>query len=98
MDVARLSGTGVVLERVQTIDMWPFGQARLVRADWVSFGGDIPGSVIHARYRGPHTDYAVNVARGTLLVREAGRTSRSPGDIVSLSIHRTWDFGPDEPL
>lgn len=93
LDVARLTGPVSVLERVQATDRGPFGQARLVRPDWVSFGGDIPGTVIHARYRGPHTDYAVNVARGTLLVREAGRTSRSPGDIVSLSIHRTWDFG-----
>ena len=61
--------------------------------DWVSFGGDTPGTDVQVRYRGPHTDYAVVVAGGTLLVRETVRTCRSPGETVTISIKRTWSFG-----
>jgi hypothetical protein len=46
------------------------------------------------RYRGPHTDYAVDVAAGTVWVREPGPTSRRVGDSVGISIHRTWSLSP----
>ncbi len=90
LDVARLTGPVALLETDQAAGREPPGLARLVRTDWVSFGGDVPGVVNQVRYRGPHTDYAVDVAGGTLLVRETGRTCRCPGDNVGLSIHHTW--------
>ena len=93
LDVARLTGPVSLLGTGLANGPEPSVQARLVRPDWVSFGGDTPGTVAHVRYRGPHTDYAVDVAGGTLLVRETGRTARYPGANVSLSIHRTWPFG-----
>ena len=90
LDVARLTGPVSVLEAGPAIGPEPSRQTRLVRPDWVTFGGDTQGTVVHVRYRGPHTEYAVHVAGGTLLVRETGRTARDPGAAVSLSIHRTW--------
>jgi ABC-type Fe3+/spermidine/putrescine transport system ATPase subunit len=90
LDVARLTGPVSLLENGQTLGAERSDGAQLVRPDWVSFGGDTPGVVIHIRFRGPHTDYAVDVAGGTLLIREPGRTSRQPGETVGLSIHRTW--------
>jgi ABC-type Fe3+/spermidine/putrescine transport system ATPase subunit len=102
LDVARLTGPVSLLETGEALAVGqalatsqatggdPSGLAQLVRPDWVSFGGDVPGVVVHVRYRGPHTDYAVDVAAGTLLVRETGRTFRSPGADIDLSIRRTW--------
>ena len=93
LDVARLTGPVSLVEPDQLDDPSPSGSALLVRPDWVSFGGDVPGVVIHVRYRGPHTDYAVDVAGGTVLVRETGRSCRIPGATVGISIHRTWALG-----
>jgi len=93
LDVARLTGPVSLLETGPATGTEPSGQVQLVRPDWVSFGGDVPGVVVHMRYRGPHTDYAVDVAGGTLLVRETGRTYRRPGASVGLSIHRRWLLG-----
>ena len=88
--MARLTGPVSLLDAGSAAIPVPPGQARLVRPDWVSFGGEIPGTVIHVRYRGPHTDYAVDVPGGTLMVRETGRVRRSPGERVTVSIDRTW--------
>lgn len=93
LDVARLTGPVSLVEPDQLDGPSPSGPALLVRPDWVSFGGDVPGVVIHVRYRGPHTDYAVDVAGGTVLVRETGRSCRIPGATVGISIHRTWSLG-----
>ena len=92
LDVARLTGPVSLLEPGTATGGEPSGDARLVRPDWVSFGGDVPGTVVHVRYRGPHTDYAVDVGGSNVLVRETGRTTRDPGANVSLSIRRTWSF------
>ena len=92
LDVARLTGPVSLLQPGPATGAGPSGEARLVRPDWVSFGGDVPGSVVHVRYRGPHTDYAVDVAGSIVLVRETGRTTRDTGTNVSLSIRRTWSF------
>src|SRR5450631_918229 len=97
LDVARLTGPVSLLGTGRSSGSEGPEIARLVRPDWVSFGGDVPGVVIGVRYRGPHTDYAVDVAGGTLLVRETGRTGRQPSDNVSLSIHHTWLCGEEEP-
>ncbi len=93
LDVARLTGPVSLLEPRPAIGAEPSGEGRMVRPDWVSFGGDIPGTVVHVRYRGPHTDYAVDVGGSTVLVRETGRTARDPGATVSLSVKRRWSFG-----
>ena len=93
LDVARLTGPVSLLQDGAATGQERSVQGRMVRPDWVSFGGDTPGTVVHVRYRGPHTDYAVDVAEGTLLVRETGRTCRSPGETVSIWIKRTWSFG-----
>jgi ABC-type Fe3+/spermidine/putrescine transport system ATPase subunit len=92
LDVARLTGPVSLLGSGPATGAEPSGEARLVRPDWVSFGGDVPGTVVHLRYRGPHTDYAVDVGGSTVLVRETGRTDRDPGATVCLSIKRTWSF------
>jgi len=106
LDVARLTGPVSLLgsgrtrmsERGQTPrpEQGPThrgGQAddaELVRPDWVSFGGGVPGVIRYVRYRGSHTDYAVDVAGDVLLVRETGQPPRRANDIVGLSIRRTW--------
>jgi ABC-type Fe3+/spermidine/putrescine transport system ATPase subunit len=100
LDVARLTGPVSLLRPGPCTAGGagePSGLQQLVRPDWVSFGGDVEGMVNHVRYRGPHTDYAVSVSAGTVLVRESGRPSRSPGASVGLSINRTWPM-PGEPI
>jgi len=55
-------------------------RALLVRPDWAALGGDLPGLVEEARFRGPHTDYHLATAAGPLLIREPGppRAPRGP--------------------
>ena len=88
LDVARLTGPVSLVEPDQLSGPSPVGPAQLVRPDWVSFGGDVSGSSSTSA-RKEHTDYAVDVAEGTLLVRETGQNCRIPGATVGISIHRT---------
>jgi ABC-type Fe3+/spermidine/putrescine transport system ATPase subunit len=67
------------------------GPARLiVRPDWAGLGGELPGSLHAAWYRGPHTDYQISTAAGDLLLREPGPPRAQPGDAVGWHIDQAW--------
>jgi iron(III) transport system ATP-binding protein len=70
------------------------GQA-LVRPDWVSLDGDLPGRVESVRYRGPHTDLVVVVGGGRLLVSCPGPPRRQTGDDVGIGLTQAWRM-PDD--
>jgi ABC-type Fe3+/spermidine/putrescine transport system ATPase subunit len=62
----------------------------LVRPDWVRFEGNLPASVTDVRYRGTHTDYRLDTALGTVLLREPGPARFGTGDETSCAIQRVW--------
>lgn len=74
LDVARLTGPVSLVEPDLLDGASPSGPALLVRPDWISFGGDVPGVVIHVRYRGPHR----------LLRRRGRRHSAGPRNRAKL--------------
>jgi iron(III) transport system ATP-binding protein len=52
LETARLTGPVSLLQRGAATGTEGLGQARLVRPDWVAFGGDVPGTVTYVRYAG----------------------------------------------
>ena len=69
----------------------------LVRPEWVSLvppGGDSPeggrGQVQAVWFRGPHSEYLLDTARGRLLVREPGPPVHRRGEQVGWHLRRTW--------
>jgi hypothetical protein len=54
----------------------------LVRPDWIELGGGSPARVVEVRYRGTHTDYAIETGAGPVVVRRPGPSDRSPGERV----------------
>lgn len=67
------------------------GDARLiVRPDWVTLDGELPGVVRGAWYRGPHTDYRLETPAGLLEVREFGPPRVAAGVAVGWRLHRAW--------
>jgi ABC-type Fe3+/spermidine/putrescine transport system ATPase subunit len=87
LDVA-LDGTRVA---AQTNDRDAGGRVRmLVRPEWVTFGGDLGGVVRDVWFRGPHTDYTIEIAAGTLDARVAGPPQARPGEHVSCTVSRGW--------
>jgi ABC-type Fe3+/spermidine/putrescine transport system ATPase subunit len=62
----------------------------LVRPEWVSFGGDLAGVVRDVWFRGPHTDYTIDIAAGPLEARVAGPPQAQPGEHVACTVTRGW--------
>ncbi|HEX2756722.1 MAG TPA: ABC transporter ATP-binding protein [Candidatus Limnocylindrales bacterium] len=52
----------------------------LVRPDWATLGGPLPGVVAGVRFRGSHTDIELATPAGDLTIRRAGPPSVSAGD------------------
>ena len=63
--------------------------AVLVRPDWASLGGPLPGSVVDSRFRGPATDHVLDTPVGRLAVRSTG-ASGSTHSSEGWSWHRGW--------
>jgi ABC-type sulfate/molybdate transport systems ATPase subunit len=79
---ARLTGPASVLTL-------PQGRV-LVRPGWAQLGGDRDARVRQAWFRGPHSDYLLQTAAGTLLVRAPGPPVQGPGDHVGWTLLRSW--------
>lgn len=62
----------------------------LVRPDWARLGGSLPGTVRHTWFRGPHTDYRLDVPGGEVDVRHPGPPRAEPGEAVGWSLERAW--------
>jgi iron(III) transport system ATP-binding protein len=66
----------------------------LVRPDWAELGGDLPGRVTHVWYRGPHTDYRLETAAGSIEIRRDGAPIAKPGERINWTLCRVWSV-PD---
>lgn len=62
----------------------------LVRPDWATLDGPIPGVVESVRFRGPHTDYRVATDVGRVQLRSVGPPLAAPGEVVGWSLLRAW--------
>ena len=62
----------------------------VVRPDWLEPGDDLEGTVIGSWFRGPHTDYRIDTAGGTVEMRRPGGPQWRAGDRMRLRIVRGW--------
>jgi ABC-type Fe3+/spermidine/putrescine transport system ATPase subunit len=60
----------------------------LVRPDWASLGGPLPGRVSAVRFRGSHTDIDLATAAGPLTIRRPGPPSVGIGDDPGWTLAR----------
>lgn len=88
MTVAVSFGNGV--RRVEDVQRVGRPLRLLVRPDWAALGGELSGIVAAVWFRGPHTDYRLETASGTLELRELGAPRARPGELVGWTLHRAW--------
>ncbi|MDX6239684.1 MAG: iron(III) transport system ATP-binding protein [Kribbellaceae bacterium] len=62
----------------------------LVRPDWTTVGGPLPGVVLASWFRGPHTDHLLDTPAGEVLVRGPGQERHRAGTRLSWDLHRVW--------
>jgi iron(III) transport system ATP-binding protein len=62
----------------------------MLRPEWLSFDGPLPGRVVEVRYRGSHTDHVIETAVGRLLLRAPGAPRHAVGAGVTCRIERAW--------
>jgi len=62
----------------------------VVRPDWVAPGEGIDGIIEAVWFRGPHSDYRITTAAGTLEMRRPGHPEWAAGDEMSVRIERWW--------
>ena len=62
----------------------------LVRPDWARLGGDRSGVVVDVWFRGSHTDYAMRVNEGDLLIRAPAAPAYERGEQVTWTLDRAW--------
>ncbi|MEO5986262.1 MAG: ABC transporter ATP-binding protein [Candidatus Limnocylindria bacterium] len=78
------------------LDAQDVGEAQLlVRPDWVTLDGELPGTVEGLWYRGPHTDYRIASPGGRIDVREPGPPRFAPGAAVGWRLHRAWPMAAE---
>jgi iron(III) transport system ATP-binding protein len=68
----------------------------LVRPDWVTEDGPVPGRVCAVGFRGAHTDYHLDSPAGRVLIQHPGPPMRALGDPLRWGLHRGWVLGPGE--
>jgi ABC-type sugar transport system ATPase subunit len=99
---ARLTGVASVLTATDGGTPDPAGHSRiLVRPDWASLGGDLPGRVDAVWFRGSHTDTDLETPFGRVVIRTLGAPSAAVGDAVTWRLRRSWPLdaeatGPDD--
>lgn len=67
----------------------------LVRPDWARLGGERTARLVEVWFRGPSSDYLLETARGSLLVRHPGPPRHRPGEQVRWSLTRSWALPED---
>jgi len=71
--------------------------AVLIRPDWATLEGPLGGIVRVVRYEGPHTDYTLETAAGSVIVRELRAPRFEPGARVGWSVQRAWVLAEPTP-
>ncbi len=69
----------------------------LVRPDWVREGGPLVGRTTAVDFRGPHTDYRITTAAGSLLLRLVGPPRHAVDEVMSWTLERAWVVSTDRP-
>jgi iron(III) transport system ATP-binding protein len=69
------------------------GGAPLIRPEWASLGGPLPGTVEHVWFRGPITEYRLETPAGEIIVRHDGPPRAARGDAVGWDLERVWLVG-----
>ena len=67
----------------------------LVRPDWATLGGPLPGRVAGVRFRGSHTDIDLATPAGELTIRRPGPPSVAIGDEPGWTLARARAFAVD---
>jgi ABC-type Fe3+/spermidine/putrescine transport system ATPase subunit len=67
----------------------------LLRPEWVRVGGPLRGRIVAVAFRGPHTDYRLDIGIGSIVVREAAGPRHAVGELLCWAIERAWVL--DEP-
>ena len=70
----------------------------LLRPEWTSAGGPLSGRLRAVAFRGPHTDYLVEIGPDAVLVRRPGVPRHRVGESFRWGIDRAWllpDGTPD---
>lgn len=62
----------------------------LVRPEWIEPGGPIAGVVREVWFRGPHTDYRVDIGVGLLEARLTGPPRLAVGETSGWAVRRGW--------
>lgn len=62
----------------------------LVRPDWVHDRGELAGMVTATQFRGPHSDYRIDSAAGSLLMSLPGAPRYRSGDRLRWGLSRVW--------
>jgi iron(III) transport system ATP-binding protein len=62
----------------------------LLRPDWARVGGELPGRVVSAAFRGTHTDYVLDTPAGQVTIREPGVPKAGRGDAPGWQLGRAW--------
>ncbi len=64
--------------------------AAVVRPEWASLGGRLPGRVHRVRYTGPRTMVLLDTPLGRVWVDAGTNASAEPGDDQGWSLNRVW--------
>ncbi len=68
----------------------------MLRPEWATTPGPLPGRIDAVWFRGPHTDYEIDSTAGSILVRAPGPPTRAAGEAMSWGIARACVL-PDDP-
>jgi ABC-type Fe3+/spermidine/putrescine transport system ATPase subunit len=64
--------------------------ALIVRPEWLSLQGPLPGTVVANRYEGPHIDHDLATDWGTVQIRSTGSAHLEIGSRQAWGIDRAW--------
>ncbi len=75
----------------------PAAESFLIRPDWASLGGDLPGTVTAVAFQGPASDYHLDTPGGAVVIREAGPPRARVGEAAGWTLHRCWPLPAGAP-
>ena len=89
--------TRAIVDRAGAVDGAAGPIRLLVRPDWASVTGPLPGRVTGVRFRGSHTDVDLVTPAGDLTIRQPGPPSVALGDDPGWTLSRARGLAADAP-